>query len=712
MKNLRISTLALCSFIAITALFTVVTTILISKMNEIGSLAGDLNGRMVAKTRIADDIVDLGQQIRFVDAFLLQSSTAGQDGLVSQTIEGRLAALRGKTAAYLPYIDSDLERSLLRNLDRSRSAYLAVQSRILAVSPAIRSQNAEDEEQQLATAFDQANRMARGLAHVAENEAREAREQAAGIARQAEFTSVGVASLAFFIGLLIALLLRARIFRPLVQLTQALLSLAEGKLDVVLSPSGRGDEIDAVTQALNVFRNNAIALAKAHEETQAAHRLADSMARHDVLTGLPNRRVLTENIKSAIARSERRGQVCGVLVLDLDRFKPVNDIYGHGAGDKVLCQIAGRLNAIVRGGEIAARLGGDEFAIVIEFERGTDAAIRLAKRVIASLAAPIAIDGTTVMVGSSIGIALWPSDGEDAESLLRAADLAMFKAKRDERGSFRFFEPEMDIQLRARADLEARIRQAILQGDVRPHFQPLVDLKQDKILGFEILARWHDGDAVIPPGDFISIAEEAGLIPELTYSVLRQACRSARGWPGYPTLALNITPAQISDLGLPAKLLSILAEESFPAERLELEITENALIGDMTAAKAVIAEFRQNGIRISLDDFGTGYSSLNHLRELKFDKIKIDRSFVQSMTANPDSEKIIETIINLGKSLGMHTIAEGIENVEHLDRLIAYGCEHGQGYFLGKPLGADMAGELLVKASIAAAVAPAIDVAA
>ncbi len=712
MKHPKISTYVLCSFVAMLVLLLLVTSTSIVKMNQIGNLAGDLNGKMVAKTRIADDIVELGQQVRFVDAFLLQSNTEQQDSLVRQTIEGRIKALQAKTVSYMPFVDSDLERTLLRNLEKSRSTYLSVQARILSISPSIRGQNATDEEDQLAAAFDQANRMARGLAHLAETQARDARETVAGIARQGELTAIVVAGLAFAIGLLIVLLLRARIFRPLVKITEALLSLAQGRLDVTLPPSGRGDEIDAMTQALNVFRNNAIALARAHEETQAAHWLAESMARHDALTGLPNRRVLADNIKSAITRSKRRGLVCGVLVLDLDRFKPVNDIHGHSAGDKVLCEISRRLSKEVRSGEMVARLGGDEFAVVMEFEPGTDATVRLSKRIIASLAKPIAIDNTVVTVGTSIGIAIWPADGKDAETLLHAADLAMFRAKREERGSFRFFEPNMDVELRARADLEARIRRAIAQGDVRPHFQPLVDLKVDKILGFEILARWHDGDVVIPPGDFIPIAEDAGLIPELTYSVLRQACRNAQTWPDHLTLALNITPGQISDLDLPTKLLAILDEENFPAARLELEITENALIGDITIAKVVMAELRASGIRISLDDFGTGYSSLNHLRELKFDKIKIDRSFVQSMSINPESAKIIETIITLGKNLGMHTIAEGIETLQDLDSLIAYGCDHGQGYFLGKPLGAQTAGELFTRSVRISTMLPEIDVAA
>jgi predicted signal transduction protein with EAL and GGDEF domain len=300
-----------------------------------------------------------------------------------------------------------------------------------------------------------------------------------------------------------------------------------------------------------------------------------------------------------------------------------------------------------------------------------------------------------VSVGGSVGVALWPADGPDAEALLHAADLAMLKAKREGRGTFRFFEPEMDLQLRARADLEVRIGRAVRNGDIRPHYQPLVDLKTGTIVGFEVLARWHDGDLVRGPGEFITVADEAGLIPELTYAVLRQACRDARGWPPTLTLAVNVTPAQIADGRLPGVLLGILDQEGFAPSRLELEITENALIGDIEGAKAVMRALRDAGVRISLDDFGTGYSSLHHLRDLKFDKLKIDRSFVQSMTTNVEATKIVETILALGRSLDIRIIAEGIEHHDHLLTLRAHGCEFGQGFHLGKPQAAGKTGELL-----------------
>ena len=686
--RLRIKTRVVVGFAAMLVLLTGVAAVAITGTEQIRRLAGDLNGRVVDKTRIAADIVDLGQQIRFVDGFLLKSDDPEQDDLAQRLIGDRGVAVDRQIASYTRFVDTDLERSLLQNLDRSRKAYLALQRTILATPVADRRRDAAEDEEKLAAAFDQANRQARGLSRVAEAEARAAREQVVGIARDARMAVLVAAGLALLIGLAILAMLLASVFHPLVRITRALVDLSQGRLDVALDASARGGEMDDMLNALEVFRTNAVALAEAHEQTKAAHQRADLLARHDVLTGLPNRRVLTFAIGEAIARSGRRGLDCAVLVLDLDRFKPVNDLYGHGAGDKVLCEVAHRLSATLRSGETAARLGGDEFAVVIEYEPGSDAPRRVAKRIIGSVNMPIAIDGRTVSVGTSIGVALYPADGQDAEALLHAADLAMFKAKREERNSFRCFEPEMDAQLRARANLEARITRAVREGLIRPHYQPLVDLKSQRIVGFELLARWHDGDTVRLPCDFIQIADEAGLMPEMTYSVLRQACRDTRDWPDHLTLALNITPAQIADARLPEALFSLLAEERFPPHRLELEITENALIGDVTSARSVMAALREKGVRISLDDFGTGYSSLHHLRDLKFDKLKIDRSFVQSMIENAESTKIVETILSLGRSLGINTIAEGIEDGEHLRSLLDHGCEFGQGYYLGKPIAA------------------------
>ncbi len=693
--NIKIRTWILCGFSMITVLLGVVGVVALDRTERIADLARDLNDRVVDKTRIAADVVSLAQQVRFVDAFVLQVGDAEQAGSARRVIVECSRALDGKVASYRRYVDSDLERTLLQNLDRNLSAYLAVQRDVLDGFGAGGARDPSAAEARLDAAFEQVRRQAKGLSVLAETEARAARGEATALTDRSRSLVLAVTGVALATAVLIALLLMRAVFRPLARVTEALIALAKGDLEVQLPGFVGVGEVDAIVRALDVFRRNAAALSAAHAETRAAHERADALARHDVLTGLPNRRVLSCAIEEAIARSERRGSVCAVLLLDLDRFKPVNDVYGHGAGDRVLREVASRLVATVRTGETAARLGGDEFAVVVEYEPGTDAPHRVAKRIASSVAEPITIEGRSVSVGTSIGVSVWPSDGGDAEALLRAADLAMFKAKRDDRGNFRFYEPEMDVQVRERADLEARLQQAIERGDVRPHYQPLVDLAEDVVTGFEVLARWYDGGRVRPPSEFIPVAEEAGLIAELTYAVLRQACRDCLSWPGELTLAVNVTPAQISDRQLPGVLMRIMSEEGLAPSRLEVEITENALIGDVTSAKAVIEDLRGRGVKVSLDDFGTGYSSLHHLRDLKFDKIKIDRSFVQTMSSNPESAKIVEIVLSLGRSLGMSTVAEGIEGEEHLRRLIGYGCQYGQGYHLGRPIAATAVRELI-----------------
>ena len=338
---------------------------------------------------------------------------------------------------------------------------------------------------------------------------------------------------------------------------------------------------------------------------------------------------------------------------------------------------------------LVARLGGDEFAIICESGRKSefsgDGVIGLANRIVAAIKAPIAIGDSVVEVGVSIGIAQCPADGTDADTLLHAADVAMYRAKREGRGTFRFFEEGMDEEVRKQAALEVDIRQAIAQGDIRPYYQPLVELTENRLLGFEILARWHHPQkGFIGPDLFIPIVEKLGLISDLTFALLRVACQDAKAWPADLILSLNLSPVQLADSLLPMQVLGILSEAGFPPGRLEIEITERALVSDLAAAKSILTSFQRLGIKVSLDDFGTGYSGLSHLRELQFDKIKIDRSFIQSMRDNPESAKIVSAILGLTRSLGLPTIAEGIEDAEALLRMVEGGCEFGQGFYFGE----------------------------
>ncbi|MDQ7981720.1 EAL domain-containing protein [Paraburkholderia sp. SARCC-3016] len=452
---------------------------------------------------------------------------------------------------------------------------------------------------------------------------------------------------------------------------------------------------------LTLMQNEELRRFNADLEGQVAARTeeANRLARHDPLTGLYNRRVFAGELDEAIARAKSGAGVYLVLVIDLDRFKPVNDLRGHAAGDVVLCEVARRLTDAIRKSDTVARLGGDEFAIVAaaDTHAHADGAMLLAARLLGAIRQPINVEGSMIEIGASIGIARCPADGLDAETLLRAADIAMYRAKREARGTFRFFEQSMDEELRAQVQLEIDLKEAIVRREIRPHYQPLIDMQDRRLFGFEILARWnHPTRGSVPPDTFIPVAEQLGLIPELTASILGQACRDATQWANDEIrLSLNIAPGQLKDLGLPEQILSILHEEGFPASRLEIEITETALVGDIETARIVLNALKDAGIRVALDDFGTGYSSLYHLRELRFDKVKIDKSFVQSMQSNTESDRIVDAILGLAHSLGMPTVAEGIEDQTALERLVDKGCEYGQGFHFGRAMSAESVRTLL-----------------
>jgi diguanylate cyclase (GGDEF)-like protein/PAS domain S-box-containing protein len=459
----------------------------------------------------------------------------------------------------------------------------------------------------------------------------------------------------------------------------------------------------AAEEKAETYRRHLAALEKAHKAAEDAQQLAQSLARHDALTGLPNRRIFAEALDAAIARAERKAGVSAVMIVDLDRFKPVNDIHGHLAGDTVLREIAKRLGGLVRRSDTLARLGGDEFGVILECstdEPPGKAAGKLAQRIIDSVQAPVEIGEGSVNVGATVGVALCPHDGKDSQTLLSAADMAMYRAKEGGRGAFQFFQRSMETELRAKAELEDDVRRAVAHDEIEPHFQPLMHLKEGRLVGFEVLARWrHPTRGAVEPDVFIPVVERLGLMAEFTYSLLRRACRAARDWPADITIALNVSPTHFSDPVMPVKLLAILSETGFPPNRLEIEVTESALVSDLPTARAVLVALQDIGIKISLDDFGTGYSSLYHLRELHFDKIKIDRSFVLSMESNVESAKIVRSVINLAKSLGLPTIAEGIEHSQTLKQIVSDGADYGQGFYFAEAMSADAADRLVHEAT-------------
>jgi diguanylate cyclase (GGDEF)-like protein len=409
------------------------------------------------------------------------------------------------------------------------------------------------------------------------------------------------------------------------------------------------------------------------------------MARHDALTNLPNRLLFHDKMQQALSY----GDALAVLFLDLDRFKSVNDSLGHSVGDALLVAVTERLQKIVRGVDTVARLGGDEFAIVQNGAKPTDAT-ELAGRIIEAVAQPFEVLGHQVNIGTSIGIAMAPSDGREPDQLLRNADMALYRAKAEGRGSYHFFQAEMDSQMQERRRLELDLRKALAADQFELHYQPLIDIASREVSGFEALVRWrHPERGLIPPNQFIPVAEDIGLIVQLGDWVLKQACRDAAGWPGKLKIAVNLSAAQFRNPMLPLSVVSALAHSGLAATRLELEITETVLLQDDQSVLNALHEIRQLGVRICMDDFGTGYSSLSYLRSFPFDKIKIDRSFIKELGKEEnDCLAIIRAVTKLGASLGMITTAEGVETKEQLEILRAEGCTQAQGYLFSpaKPI--------------------------
>jgi diguanylate cyclase (GGDEF)-like protein/PAS domain S-box-containing protein len=421
-------------------------------------------------------------------------------------------------------------------------------------------------------------------------------------------------------------------------------------------------------------------------ERQRAEARIAHLAHHDTLTDLPNRALLRERMEKAVAAMQQGGPRLAMLLLDLDRFKEVNDTLGHPIGDALLKAATERLRGCVRERDTVARLGGDEFAILQRINDATET-VALAKRVQEVIAAPFDLDGHHVLVGTSIGIAVAPGDGTQADQLMKHADLALYRAKSEGRGTYRFFEPEMDQRMQARRKLEGELRNAIVNGEFTLHYQPLVNVERDEICGFEALVRWvHPERGETAPDEFIPLAEETGLIVPIGDWVLRQACREAATWPEHLKVAVNLSPAQFKHSSLIGVIVAALAETGMKPQRLELEITESVMLQDEDRAFAILTHLHDLGVRIALDDFGTGYSSLSNLRKFPFDKIKIDRSFVSDLSeANVDALAVVRSVARLGVSLGMATTAEGVETKEQLNYVRAEGCTEMQGYYICPP---------------------------
>jgi diguanylate cyclase (GGDEF)-like protein len=433
-----------------------------------------------------------------------------------------------------------------------------------------------------------------------------------------------------------------------------------------------------------------------HQEEQLQY-----LAYHDPLTGLLNRSAFRDLVNQALDNLVISDNKPAVLFIDLDRFKMVNDSYGHEVGDHLLKGVAERLRAVIRPGIEICRLGGDEFGALVVGQPEPDFAMAQAETIVAALQQPFDVDGRTLQIGASCGVALASTVSAELDVLIKAADLAMYHAKKSGRSNTVLFEPRMMLEQDERRALEEDLRVAVQQGDFRVFYQPIVDVVTGRVKSFEALIRWpHKTRGLIAPDTFVPIAEETGLIINIGEWVLREACKQAMNWPSDVSVAVNLSPLQFRNPSLIGSVVGALAASGLPPQRLELEITESALLGAEKRNHEILRSLRNLGIRVSIDDFGTGYSSMSYLQNFAVDKIKIDKRFVQGLDNGKSSAAIIQAIINLGVEIGVGTAAEGVETQEQLESVLERGCTLVQGYLFSRPLTADDALEFVARQNL------------
>jgi diguanylate cyclase (GGDEF)-like protein/PAS domain S-box-containing protein len=482
-----------------------------------------------------------------------------------------------------------------------------------------------------------------------------------------------------------------------IEFRRAMADCSDVSFEEYLEPRGIWLEMHAAPTAegLSLFFRDITERWNAEQERSHAQRQIHHMARHDALTGLPNRQFLREAFERLLDEPDEKTKTA-ILNLDLDGFKAVNDAYGHPAGDLLLRHVSERLRNCADERDVVARVGGDEFVVLRTGLHDEKKAITLAQHIINSVGAPYDLDGTQVEIGVSVGLAFAPKDGRSVDELIKAADIALYRAKASGRGSYRQFESGMDAQLRAKQEVRRELRRALAEGELELFYQPLINLGTKQITTCEALVRWnHPEKGLISPAQFIPVAEETGLIIPLGEWTLREACREAAKWPPYISVAVNLSPMQFRNRQLATLVRDALRESGLEASRLQLEITESVLLDESDTNLHILQEIRQVGAKIAMDDFGTGYSSLSYLRTFPFDKIKVDREFISDLPTGKESLAIVRAVAGIGRSLGITTTVEGVETQTQLDAVNAEGFDEAQGYLFARPLSADQVSELI-----------------
>ncbi len=504
------------------------------------------------------------------------------------------------------------------------------------------------------------------------------------------------------VGVMVLLgVLSLRLLRPIHRLKLQASTLAARETVPALVWRQR-DELGQLGQHLNTVRAR---IQELFEELEAKNKQLSKMAMYDHLTGLPNRTLFRELFQHEAAMARRQHDSCALLFIDLDRFKAVNDTMGHAAGDELLLGISQRLVATLRESDIVCRVSGDEFLVLLTQAGHWEQVSQTVERLLRAIQTPMLLPraASTAQVSASIGIALYPTDGDDFEALARCADLAMYKSKDMGKGRYCFYEHDLDIAFRSRLELERELLQAIANHELLLHYQPVFDVRSGRLVGCEALVRWlHPQRGLLMPGTFIQTAEETGLIRELGLWTLDAACAQLASWkavglhPG--RIAVNVSALQFRDQRLPQVLQTAMQTYDIQPGELELELTESTLMSDTEAAQTTVASLRELGVALAIDDFGTGYSSLSYIKRLRPDKLKIDRSFVKDLPADADDRALTEAIVSIAQALSITVVAEGVETPEQRDYLVGLGCSLQQGYLLGRPMPAERLRELMAEA--------------